>query len=145
MENEKELDLLFNNTIEERLIELKEVADPDNEQISTHSMNEKTIIDNIKERVEEFKEYNGLVKEELISSKNSQNALPDELCKEEGVPISTQVTEGIHDADKTDNEELISSHNSDRALPDVDKELTTHTEQIDVISNVNSQRFVSNE
>lgn len=137
MENEKELDLLFGE-MDSQLNELKQI-DPDNEQISTHSMNNKTVIETIKERVEEFKEYNGLTND-FISNKNSENALPDELGGQ-GIPISTKSTEGIHDADETDNEELISSHNSDNALPHIDTPVTD-TEKIDIISDVNSSKFV---
>ena len=166
---EDALDLLFgeNTNAKESLNELKEkIQDEEhgfNEQISTHSMNEKSVIDVVKEKVEEFKEYNGLTEDphdKLISTKNYDNALPDELAKQEGVLISssnsdralpdelskedgvpiTNVTEGIHVADDTDNTELISSHNSERAMDD--KPITTNTEEISVISTHNSSKFV---
>ena len=106
-------------------------------------MNEKTVLDTVKERIEEFKEYNNLTTDphdELICNTNSDNALPDELSKQDGVPISTSVTDGIHVGDETNNEELISSHNSERAIED--KPITTNTEEISVISTVNSSKFV---
>ena len=97
-EADKALDLLYGESIaEDAFKELKESKD--NNQISDHSMNEKTIIDKVKDRIEEFKEYNGIIPEpELISDNNSDNALPDELSTEDNVPISIS--------------------NSDRALPD---------------------------
>lgn len=139
---DKELDILFGegSLVKDNLKGLKIQADPDYEQISTHSMNDKSLMDNIKERVEEFKEHNFEQKEELISNKNSNNALPDELSTQEGTPISTTSTDGIHTADETENEELISTHNSDSVLDE--KPVTTHTEEIDVISDVNSSKFV---
>lgn len=166
---EDALDLLFgeNTNAKESLNELKEqIKDEEhgfNEQISTHSMNEKSVIDVVKEKVEEFKEYNGLTtdpNDKLISTKNSDNALPDELAKQDGVLISssnsdralpdelskedgipiTKVTEGIHVADNTDNTELISTHNSERAMDE--KPITTNTEEISVISTHNSSKFV---
>lgn len=139
---EKELDILFGDATlaKENFKNLKTEADPSYEQISTHSMNDKSLIETIKERVEEFKEFNSDGKEELIAQNNSDNALPDELSTQEGVPISTVTTDGIHVADETENQELISTHNSERALDE--KPMTTHTEEIDVISAVNSSKFV---
>lgn len=146
-EKEDALDILFGEntdakkTLQDLREEIKNEEHGFDEQISTHSMNKKTVIDVVKEKVEEFKEYNGLTEDpnnELISTKNSDNALPDELSKEEGVPI-TEVTEGIHLADNTDNTELISSHNSERAL---DEKPITQTEEITVISTHNSSKFV---
>ena len=101
------------------------------------------LLDTVKERIEEFKEHNNLTTDphdELICNTNSDNALPDELSKQDGVPISTSVTDGIHVGDETNNEELISSHNSERAIED--KPITTNTEEISVISTVNSSKFV---
>lgn len=168
MEESKEaLDILFGentdakNSLKDLQDQIKNEETGFDQQISTHSMNDKTIVDKVKEVVEEFKEHNGLVtdpndelisnknsdqvidvvKEEniLISTKNSDQALPDELSSQEGVPI-TKVTEGIHVADNTDNTELISSHNSERAMDE--KPITTNTEEISVISTHNSSKFV---
>lgn len=161
MEHNKEaLDILFgednevvNQTLDILKDEIKSEEHGFNEQISTHSMNDKSVIDVVKEKVEEFKEYNNLTtdpNDKLISTKNSDEALPDELAKEEGVLISTansdralpdelssqdgvpickQSTEGIHDGDSTPNEELISSHNSDSALIDNDVPLSSHNSE----------------
>lgn len=136
---EEELDMLFGTSTNAKneFLQLKDATDPDNEQISTHSMNDKTILDTIKEKVEELISDD---KEPLISNKNSENALPDELSEEPGIPISTVSTDGIHHYDNTENEELISSHNSERALDE--KPLTTNTEEIHVISTHNSSKFV---
>lgn len=150
MEDNKEaLDILFgeNTDAKAQLSELKDKIQNEehgfDKQISTNSMNDKNIIETVKEKVEEFKEHNNLTtdpNDELISNKNSDNALPDELSKEDGVPISTVVTEGIHDADNTNNEELISTHNSQRALDE--KPITQKTEEISVISTHNSSKFI---
>ena len=170
-ENKEALDILFGEQTNAKLSlqELKETINNEehgfDKQISTNSMNDKSVIEVVKEKVEEFKEYNGLTNDpndELISTKNSDNALPDELAKndevlisstnsdralpdelstQDGIPI-TKVTEGIHVADNTDNTELISTHNSDRALLDVEKPITTNTEEISVISTHNSSQFV---
>ena len=170
-ENKEALDILFgeNTNAKTSFRDLKEQINNEehgfDEQISTHSMNDKSVIDVVKEKVEEFKEFNGLTSDpnnELISTKNSDNALPDELSKEENVLISTNnsdralpdelskedgipitsVTDGIHVADSTDNTELISSHNSERALPDMEKPIATNAEEISVISTHNSPKFV---
>ena len=145
MDNEKALDMLFGEKTDAKnqLLDLKDVLTPEDQPISTHSMNEKTVLDTVKERIEEFKEYNNLTidpHDELICNINSDNALPDELSKQDGVPISTSVTDGIHVGDETNNEELISSHNSERAIED--RPITTNTEEISVISTVNSSKFV---
>ena len=145
MDNEKALDMLFGEKTDAKnqLSDLKDVLTPEDQPISTHSMNEKTVLDTVKERIEEFKEYNNLTTDphdELICNTNSDNALPDELSKQDGVPISTSVTDGIHVGDETNNEELISSHNSERAIED--RPITTNTEEISVISTVNSSKFV---
>ena len=145
MDNEQALDMLFGEKTDAKnqLLDLKDVLTPEDQPISTHSMNEKTVLDTVKERIEEFKEHNNLTidpHDELICNTNSDNALPDELCKQDGVPISTSVTDGIHVGDETNNEELISSHNSERAIED--KPITTNTEEISVISTVNSSKFV---
>ena len=86
--------------------------------------------------------YDGWSGSDLRTFLNGElfNALPDELSKQDGVPISTSVTDGIHVGDETNNEELISSHNSERAIED--KPITTNTEEISVISTVNSSKFV---
>ena len=130
MDNEKALDMLFGEKTDAKnqLSDLKDVLTPKDEPISTHSMNEKTVLDTVKERIEEFKEHNNLTidpHDELICNTNSDNALPDELSKQDGVPISTSVTDGIHVGDETNNEELISSHTSERAIED--KTITTNT------------------
>ena len=145
MDNEKALDMLFGEKTDAKnqLLDLKDVLTPEDQPISTHSMNEKTVLDTVKERIEEFKEHNNLTidpHDELICNTNSDNALPDELSKQDGVPISTSVTDGINVGDETNNEELISSHNSERAIED--KPITTNTEEISVISTVNSSKFV---
>lgn len=167
-ENKEALDILFGentdakNTLQDLQNQIYNEETGFDKQISTHSMNDKTIVEKVKEKVEEFKEHNNLVtdpNDELISTKNSDNALPDDLAKEEGVLISssnsdralpdelskedgvpiTKVTEGIHVADNTDNTELISTHNSNRAL---DEKPITNTEEISVISTHNSSKFV---
>ncbi len=145
MDKEQALDVLFGQQTDAKkeLQNLQTSLTDEAEQISTHSMNEKTILDTVKEKVEEFKEYNNLSThphDELISNRNSDNALPDELSKQEGVPICNNITEGIHSGDNTENDELISSHNSERTIED--KPITTHTEEISVISNTNSSKFV---
>ena len=146
-ENKEALDILFGentdakNTLQDLQNQIYNEETGFDKQISTHSMNDKTIVEKVKEKVEEFKEHNNLVtdpNDELISNKNSDRALPDELSKEDGVPI-TKVTEGIHVADNTDNTELISTHNSNRAL---DEKPITNTEEISVISTHNSSKFV---
>lgn len=146
MDKEQALDVLFGETTDakQELKNLQTTITNEDEQISTHSMNDKTIIDTVKQRVEEFKEHNNLTTDphdELISNKNSDNALPDELSTQEGVPICNDSTDGIHSGDETENEELISSHNSSSTTED--KPITTHTEEIDVISNTNSSKFVN--
>lgn len=149
------LDILYGKSIAEESFKDLQESKNDN-QISDHSMNEQTIIDKVKDRIEEFKEYNGIGQEpELISSKNSENALPDELSKEDnvpisisnsdralpdelastdGVPISKASDETIHAGDPIKNEDVISSHNSDAAfnLPHLNDE---------PISSHNSGRF----
>lgn len=133
----KALDILYNNSIVKDVFEDLKECKNDN-QISDHSMNEETILDKVKDRIEEFKEYNDIGQgPELISDKNSENALPDELSKEdnvpisisnsdrtlpnelaseEGLPISKASDETIHSADIIKQEDIISSHNSDAAL-----------------------------
>lgn len=138
------LDLLFGEatTAKQSFDELKLQTDPEYEPISEKTLEDKTVIETIQEKIEQFKEHNGLSEdpeEQLISNKNSERALPDELSSQDGVPISTAATEGIHVADE--NVELISTHNSERALPEVEKPLT-NSEEIDVISSVNSSKFV---
>jgi hypothetical protein len=128
-----ELDLLFGDISDGKKYfqELQNDIDPNNEQISSHSMHEKSILANIKQKLQGNKE-------DFISNINYDNALPDELATQESVPI-TDVTEGIHDADNTNNEELISTHNSERAI--ADKPLASQDE-ISVISTHNSSKFV---
>lgn len=129
----KELDILFGELTDGKIQfqQLQDQIDPNNEQISSHSMNDKTLMATIKEKIEG-------PKEDFISTTNSDRALPDELAQQEGVPI-TKSTDGIHDADHTDNEELISTHNSERAI--ADKPLASQDE-ISVISTHNSSKFV---
>ena len=130
------LDVLYGQSLAEASFEQLKDSKDDN-QISDHSMNDQTIIDKVKERIEEFKEFNGIGQEpELISNKNSEEALPDELSKEDnvpitdnsdrvlpdelaslqGVPISKASDETIHNSEGFKNEDVISSHNSDAAL-----------------------------
>ena len=54
--------------------------------------------------------------EELVSSHNSENVLPDELGTPDVTPISTKNTPGIHDGDGIDGDKPISSHNSKKFL-----------------------------
>ena len=130
------LDVLYGESLSiEAFNDLKETNN-DN-QISDHSMNEQSLIDKVKDRIEEFKEFNGIGQgPELICDKNSDEALPDELSKgdnvpisiansdralpdelasEDGVPISKASDETIH-TEVLNNEDVISSHNSDAAL-----------------------------
>lgn len=129
------LDVLYGESLSiEAFNDLKESKD-DN-QISDHSMNEQSLIDKVRDRIEEFKEFNGIGQgPELICDKNSDEALPDELSKEDnvpitdnsdralpdelasedGVPISNASDESIH-TEVLNNEDIISSHNSDAAL-----------------------------
>lgn len=144
LENKEALDTLFGDM--DSLNMLAETLKPKDVQISTHSMNDKTILDKVKERVEEFKEHNGLNPDPdtIPITENSDRVLPDELAKEEGVPIC-KGTEGIHDADITQNEELISSHNSKAVLEEnikCNQPINPQSEEIDVISTHNSEGFV---
>jgi len=143
-EAKEALDTLFGEM--DSLDVLKEELKPKDVQISTHSMNEKSIVDKVKERIDEFKEFNGLTTDPdtVLIAKNSDMALPDELAKEEGVPICNS-TEGIHDADGTQNEELISSHNSKAILEEnikCNQPINKHSEEIDIISTHNSEGFI---
>lgn len=117
----EELDLLFGEVTDAKKTfeELKVVSDPNNNAIADNSIKDK-------------------VEADLISTKNSDNALPNELSKQDDVPISTETTDGIHHHDETDNTELISTHNSDRAIAE---KPVCNTEQINVISTINSSRF----
>lgn len=143
------LDMLYSESVAEKSFD--ELLDNNNsKQISDHSMNTPSIMDKVKERIEEFKEHNGIGQEpELISNNNSEEALPDELSKEDnvpitdnsdrvlpdelaenvGVPISKASHEAIHSGDTLVNEDIISSHNSDAALnlPHLNNEpISTH-------------------
>lgn len=148
MDKKQALDLLFGQVeeIESNFQELKDLTDEDNVPISSHTCQDKSLLQTVKQRVDEFKEHNNLTvpeEEKLISTKNSDNALPDELSKESGVPFSTEVTQGIHLSDDTDNEELICTHsNTDISnhSPIVDS-----SEEIHIISNINSSKFVDEE
>lgn len=117
----EELDLLFGELTDAKKTfeELKIVSDPNNNAIADNSIKDK-------------------VEADLISTKNSDNALPNELSKQDDVPISTEITDGIHHDDETDNTELISTHNSDRAIAE---KPVCNTEEINVISTINSSRF----
>lgn len=144
------IDVLYTDSVAEK--SFGELLDNNNnKQISDHSMNEQSIMDKVKEKIKEFKEYNGIGQEpELISDNNSQEALPDELSKEDnipitdknsdralpdelaensGVPISKASHEPIHAGDTLVNEDVISTHNSDAAmnLPHLNNEpISTH-------------------
>lgn len=144
MDKEQALDLLFgpNTEIDNNFEDLKNITDEDNVPISSHTHQDKSLLQKVKDRVDEFKEYNNLVpseEEKLISNKNSDNALPDELSKETGVPFSTEVTQGIHHSDNTDNDELICKHNSQLLK---DTPIVSTSEEIQIISNINSSKFV---
>lgn len=93
-EKQQELDTLFGNSsiVKNELWELREECDPDNTPISG------TVKTNV----------------DLISTHNSDNALPDKLANVELTPISNGVTEGVHDGDTTCNTVPISSHNSSK-------------------------------
>lgn len=116
-----ELDLLFGDITDARksLEDLKTQTDSNNNVIADFSIKDK-------------------IEDDLISTKNSDNALPNELSKQDDVPISTKITDGIHHDDETDNTEFISSHNSDRATAE---KSVSNTEEITVISTINSSRF----
>ena len=88
---EKELDTLFGNLTSGRqeLLELNLECNPEYAPIADNK------------------------KDDLISSHNSTNALPEELSNTI-TPISTTITQGVHDGDTTANMTPISTHNSSK-------------------------------
>lgn len=114
-EIEESLQQLFGDTTDakEQLNRLKEQVadiDPLNEPISTNAMKmenpQEDIIVEEQPEVEQIEET--VPEEELISSQNSNRALPDELASVEGVPISTH----NHVEEEPEQIDTISTHNS---------------------------------